>query len=131
MHISLGVQSTWVDGTAKVHIRKHSNLDDFRSQLGKGLLGKIWEHSGLTLATQPVYHFNVGHALFDGFYPAFVSLLQLGLEARRFRVFVLSGHLGDVERRVPGMYDKMEKIFGEIGGLGNFHKRDADYNGTS
>lgn len=80
---------------------------------------------GLTLATQPTYHFNIGHALWDGLWPGYVSLFQLGFAQRDFRALVLSGREHAVETTVPGMYSKFEQLFGAIGGLGAMNREFA------
>jgi len=50
-------------------------------------------------------------------YPAWVSLMQFGLTDRPFRAFVFSGREREVERVVPGMFARVEHMFGSIGVL--------------
>lgn len=129
-HLSLGVQPGFTDNGAELMFQEHDSLEDFLKALKHGFSGRIVAQSGLTLAFKPIYHFNVGHGLWDGLYPAFVSLLQLGLQERPFRAFVLNGWEDMVEKAVPGMYAKVEDIFGSIGGLGKLTKAYAGVGGT-
>ena len=39
-----------------------------------------------TLYINPIWHGNFGHGLFDGLYPAYVGLIELGLHKGRFDI---------------------------------------------
>ena len=39
---------------------------------------------GLTLVFDVMWHHNIGHALFDGLYPAYLGLCKFGLQAVPF-----------------------------------------------
>jgi len=45
----------------------------------------VVEELGLSLMFNPLFHQNIGHALFDGLYPAYMALVKLGLEEKNFR----------------------------------------------
>mmetsp|Transcript_52942 Transcript_52942/g.115805 ORF Transcript_52942/g.115805 Transcript_52942/m.115805 type:complete len:479 (+) Transcript_52942:718-2154(+) len=75
-------------------------------------------HDGLNVIFHPVYHFNIGHALWDGFYPVFVSMLQLGLHNERYRTWLMAKRDQSVLRRVKNSYDNTETALSLIGGRG-------------
>jgi len=88
-------------------------------ELAAAIPAKRKEYTGVTLAFLPKWHFNIGHGLYDGLYPSFVSLIQWGKHADNFRVLLLGGHNpGNVEVKVPGAFARNEEVFGAIAGNG-------------
>lgn len=68
-------------------------------------------HSGLHLYFDQPWHFNIGHALWDGLYAGWVALVQLGLADRdKFGVIADVG-----ETREPA-----DTVFATFGG-GAYH----------
>ena len=115
----MGLQGT--DGLAmsRLEVVYHNTLSEFAAKLRstsnvRGHEGQVVVQPNLTLVFLPLYHFNVGHGIWDGLYPAFVSMLQLGLEMTPARGFVLTNWEDGVERAVPGMYSKVENLFAQI-----------------
>ena len=51
--------------------------------------------SGLTVVFDVMAHQNVGHALFDGLFPAFLALRKFGLQSRSFRFWEGEAGLGE------------------------------------
>jgi len=45
----------------------------------------VVDEPGLSVHFSPLFHHNIGHALFDGLYPAYMALIKLGLEEKNFR----------------------------------------------
>jgi hypothetical protein len=66
----------------------------------------LLDQPGLSLAFNPLFHHNIGHALFDGLYPAYMALVRLGLQDKDFRPVVgvdpgcFDGHAPDGELKV-------------------------------
>lgn len=48
----------------------------------------IIDERGLSVQFNPLFHHNIGHALFDGLYPAFLATLRLGVQDRPWRPVV-------------------------------------------
>jgi hypothetical protein len=48
----------------------------------------VVEQPGLSAQFNPLFHHNIGHALFDGLYPAYMALTKLGLQDEKFRPVV-------------------------------------------
>mmetsp|Transcript_93430 Transcript_93430/g.146986 ORF Transcript_93430/g.146986 Transcript_93430/m.146986 type:complete len:615 (-) Transcript_93430:231-2075(-) len=62
-----------------------SSLEAFRAFLDEHL---PLQHQGLSLIFDSVWHQNIGHAIWDGLYPAFSALCEWGREAESFRSVV-------------------------------------------
>jgi len=109
----LTVASDNPDIVVAVHFIGHDSLVEFWSQVKDAE-----EVEGLTLPFHGEYHFNVGHALWDGLFPAFVSLVQWNLSSLPFSPMLDMNmmHEGAVEARYPGQYARMEDIFKTFGG---------------
>lgn len=72
---------------------------------------------GMTLAYQPLWHFNIGHALYDGLYPAFVSAITWSKHNEPFHVLFLGGHNApNVVKMLPGAFERNEKVIELITG---------------
>ena len=61
-------------------------------------LAKVAEEPSLTLFFEPFAPFNIGHALFDGLYPAFLALLKFGLGGLPFVPLVAADCCREHER---------------------------------
>lgn len=48
----------------------------------------LLEEPDLSVQFNPLFHHNIGHAIFDGLYPAYVALAALGQQERKFRPVV-------------------------------------------
>tara|TARA_B100000963_G_scaffold359556_1_gene387202 strand:- start:95 stop:1750 length:1656 start_codon:yes stop_codon:yes gene_type:complete len=81
------------------------------------VLGSI-AMQGVSLAFAPIWHFNIGHALFDGLYPHFVSLAQHGLDQRPFRAVIGSPWHAKIEKTLPGSFSHNEAAIGQLAGRG-------------
>ena len=66
-----------------------------------GYLANLLVQSELKLVVlmEPFAPFNIGHALFDGLYPIYVSMLKLGLERGHKSVVPIVSNLWASERR--------------------------------
>lgn len=103
-----------------VRVKRHRNPNMFAAYLRNR---SVEESTGVTLAFTPVWHFNIGHALFDGLYPAFVSLIQWGRQASNWHSLLMEGMKDDepdiyrkeVEEHVPGAFARNEEVLGTIG----------------
>mmetsp|Transcript_26861 Transcript_26861/g.58398 ORF Transcript_26861/g.58398 Transcript_26861/m.58398 type:complete len:929 (-) Transcript_26861:17-2803(-) len=112
-------------GRVKINRIVHNTMADFKKHLsGKP---KVRLREGLTAAWSPLWHFNPGHALFDGLYPIFVSLLQWNVHERPFLNLLLCGKCVEqiVEKQMPGSYAAREEVFGQFGGEGILHSDTA------
>jgi len=122
--LTAGASSEQGEFHEPIRLQEHSTLQDFIRHVSTWT--RVDEYDGLSLAFHPVWHFNVGHALFDGLYPAFVSLMQHGDQDKPFRPLVISYRESAIEREVPGNYRHSEEIFGQIGGIKSLQKNDLD-----
>jgi len=73
------------DGTWHAHIEKFANEEAIADHLEKH---DLIEESGLSVQFNPLFHQNIGHALFDGLYPAFLATLKLGVQDQPWRPVV-------------------------------------------
>merc|ERR1719171_698893 len=88
------------EGFSPVVVQKHASLEAFTDWLGKSA-GPIQFHEGLTLAVDPTWHNNIGHALYDTMYPAFTSMIQLGLQEEEFRLLLVTGPRNEDYESLP------------------------------
>ena len=59
-------------------VTRFNNLDALKKHVAS--IGfKEW--NGLTVAFEVMWHHNIGHALFDGLYPAYLAVCKFGLHA--------------------------------------------------
>lgn len=96
-----------------IWVKRHASLEAFEAYLEKG--PPLKEHEGVTLAFRPLWHFNIGHALYDGLYPAFVSLVQWGLQRENWRTLLFES---DNSAWASGPQARNEQVFDAIGGGG-------------
>jgi len=115
--MSAGVGSSFNDCHYDLREIKHLSLEDFQAYLLENDV-KQEDHHGITLPFWPLYHFNIGHGLFDGMYPAFVSVMQHGDQDMPFRPLILGGRLPEIAEKCPVCFTHVEKVFGDIGTLG-------------
>lgn len=73
------------EGSWRPKVERFSDKGRMKDWLEKKL---VIEEKGLSLYFHPLFHHNIGHAIFDGLYPAFLALVKLGLHDRPFRPVV-------------------------------------------
>lgn len=102
-----------------LHVVRHRSIRKFREHLEKQLAGTDARHvPDLTVAMEPAWHNNIGHALYDYAWPAFLGREQLGINRTvRFHTLLhiprrLYGDSGPVYERERAH----ERIFQTIGG---------------
>mmetsp|Transcript_46302 Transcript_46302/g.86800 ORF Transcript_46302/g.86800 Transcript_46302/m.86800 type:complete len:726 (+) Transcript_46302:86-2263(+) len=61
----------------------------------------VLEEPDLSVQFNPLFHQNIGHAIFDGLYPAYVAVTALGDRDRKFRP-VVSVDAGCFDEQAPG-----------------------------
>lgn len=113
--VSLGVTPGFSDQPVKLEIATHGSLKEFGRSLENE--GPLKELKGLTVVFCPVYHFNIGHAIWDGFYPAFVSMLQFGKADTPANALMMSKRDKGIVKTVKGGYDNSEAAYQKIAGL--------------
>jgi len=118
-----------VTGNAHPPLRweEHNSLQELAEAIR--LKEEVKTHHGISLAIHAVWHFNIGHAMFDGLYPNFLSLVQFARQDEPFRTIVINGREGPVENTLPGSYAHVEETLGVIGGLGHLLLR--GFNGSA
>lgn len=104
------------DNLSPVFVQKHASLEAFTDYLAKSA-GPVQSQPGLTLAVDPSWHNNIGHALYDTMYPAFTSLIQLGLHEEEFRLLLFMGPI-DPNYASREIYEANEGVLGTIAGSG-------------
>lgn len=73
------------EGLYQPRIHYFDSVKDIEKHLAsKPLL----EEPDLSVQFNPLFHQNIGHAIFDGLYPAYLSLIALGQSDRKFRPVV-------------------------------------------
>merc|ERR1719506_1950532 len=73
------------EGLWKPDVQKFSSVQE----IDKRLKAKaVIEERGLSVQFNPLFHNNIGHALFDGLYPAFVATVKLQVQDRLWRPVV-------------------------------------------
>eukprot|EP00746_Dinoflagellata_sp_MGD_P129152 gnl/MRDRNA2_/MRDRNA2_63398_c0_seq1.p1 gnl/MRDRNA2_/MRDRNA2_63398_c0~~gnl/MRDRNA2_/MRDRNA2_63398_c0_seq1.p1 ORF type:complete len:600 (+),score=88.93 gnl/MRDRNA2_/MRDRNA2_63398_c0_seq1:120-1919(+) len=73
------------------------------------------KYEGLSLIYDSIWHNNIGHALWDGLYPAYTALVQLGMPFAKYRsVAILPGDCKDETQ--PDGKCMSEGVFRTFGG---------------
>jgi len=72
-------------GPVPIAVTKFDNRKDAVAFLKRS---KPKQHHGLSLIYAAMWHQNMGHALWDGLYPAYTSLVQWGRQDEKFRSVV-------------------------------------------
>jgi len=96
----------------KIRLKSFKSLFEFRDFV-QTHSPKV--HEGLSLVYDSIWHFNIGHALWDGLYPAFLALCEWGRSSEKFRSVV--GIAGNCKQ--PGTEDgkcMSEGVFRRFGG---------------
>lgn len=78
-----GIQ--WISkfgNAATINIKRFPNTAEMNQFLQEI---KPKKHEGLSLIYSAIWHQNVGHALWDGLYPAYTALVQLGMPFEKYR----------------------------------------------
>jgi hypothetical protein len=83
----------------------------------------VIDKSGLTVYFHPQFPHNIGHALFDGIYPAFVTAMKFGQHERSFRP-LYTHDVGDCPNVC--MSDGVYKTFGGSGEAMRLDELEAD-----
>jgi len=66
-------------------VKKFRRLEGLAAHVARHTLEEL---RGLSLHFNPMFHHNIGHALFDGLYPAFLALMKFGRQDDPFRPVV-------------------------------------------
>jgi len=122
--IATGMTAEHSEFREPIRVVEHQTLAEFYQHMASW--SRLEEYPGITLVMKPVWHFNVGHALWDGLYPAFVSMMQFGDHEKHFRPFILSMREANVEVKVPGNYKHVESILGQIGQMRTIQRFDLN-----
>lgn len=68
-------------------VQVFSNRSSIKAYIEKQF-NHLERRTGLTVYFHALFHENLGHALFDGLYPAFLALSKFGLRDEKFRALV-------------------------------------------
>lgn len=109
------------DVPARVRVQNFNSLLDLKEHLQViDSSNPIIQHADTSFLMESLWLFNIGHAVFDSWYPAFTSVVKFGRHKNPIRCITQETY--DENDKFIKSYHRNEQVFGVLAGLGHLSK---------